>query len=47
MLKVVGHGDRVGGVAWHPQSTLSLESSVVNLASGASDDIINLWSLER
>ncbi|CAG8672850.1 8431_t:CDS:10, partial [Racocetra fulgida] len=41
-----GHADRIGGVAWHPQSTLSIDKSVVNLASGAADGLINLWSLE-
>ncbi|CAG8570859.1 14663_t:CDS:10 [Cetraspora pellucida] len=41
-----GHADRIGGVAWHPQSTLSIDKNVVNLASGAADGLINLWSLE-
>ncbi|CAG8758632.1 25017_t:CDS:10, partial [Dentiscutata erythropus] len=41
-----GHTDRIGGVAWHPQSTLSIDKSVVNLASGGADGLINLWSLE-
>jgi len=41
----VGHGDRVGGVAWHPQATLTQGEDVVNLASGAGDMNVNLWSL--
>ncbi|KAJ6518800.1 U4/U6 snRNP-specific spliceosomal protein [Mycena sanguinolenta] len=41
-----GHGDRVGGVAWHPKATLTQERSVVNLASGAGDCNVHLWSLE-
>ncbi|CAG8693020.1 623_t:CDS:2, partial [Scutellospora calospora] len=41
-----GHADRVGGVAWHPQATFSIDKSLVNLASGAADGLINLWSLE-
>ncbi|KAH7926028.1 WD40 repeat-like protein [Leucogyrophana mollusca] len=40
-----GHGDRVGGVAWHPQATLSQGEELVNLASGAGDMCVNLWSL--
>ncbi|KAL4065853.1 WD40-repeat-containing domain protein [Scleroderma yunnanense] len=42
-----GHGDRVGGVAWHPQATLTQGDNVVNLASGAGDMNINLWSLNN
>ncbi|KAK7015311.1 WD40-repeat-containing domain protein [Favolaschia claudopus] len=41
-----GHGDRVGGVAWHPQATLTQQPSLVNLASGAGDCNVHLWSLE-
>ncbi|KAI0272569.1 U4/U6 snRNP-specific spliceosomal protein [Gloeopeniophorella convolvens] len=40
-----GHSDRVGGVAWHPQATLSQSADSVNLASGAGDACVNLWSL--
>ncbi|KIY51317.1 U4/U6 snRNP-specific spliceosomal protein [Fistulina hepatica ATCC 64428] len=40
-----GHTDRVGGVAWHPQATLSLSPDAANLASGAGDNNVNLWSL--
>ncbi|KAI5999333.1 WD40-repeat-containing domain protein [Pisolithus orientalis] len=32
-----GHGDRVGGVAWHPQATLTQGEGLVNLVSGAGD----------
>ncbi|CAG8440228.1 3056_t:CDS:10 [Diversispora eburnea] len=42
-----GHTDRIGGVAWHPDSTLSIDKSVVNLASGAADSMIHLWSLDN
>ncbi|CAG8489645.1 3655_t:CDS:10 [Paraglomus occultum] len=41
------HTDRVGGIAWNPESTLSLSSSVVNLASGGADSFIYLWSLDK
>ncbi|KAG6821436.1 hypothetical protein H0H93_010160 [Arthromyces matolae] len=41
-----GHEDRVGGVAWHPQATLTQEKGVVNLASGGGEGSVNLWSLE-
>ncbi|RDX48207.1 U4/U6 snRNP-specific spliceosomal protein [Lentinus brumalis] len=40
-----GHTDRVGGVAWHPQATLSQSEDAVNMVSGAADQSINLWSL--
>ncbi|KAG1807889.1 WD40-repeat-containing domain protein [Suillus variegatus] len=40
-----GHGDRVGGVAWHPQATLTQGEGLVNLVSGAGDMCVNLWSL--
>ena len=42
-----GHTDRVGGVAWHPQATLSQSEDVVNMVSGAADQTVNLWSLNR
>ncbi|KAF8475189.1 U4/U6 snRNP-specific spliceosomal protein [Russula ochroleuca] len=40
-----GHSDRVGGVAWHPQATLSQSADSVNLVSGAGDACVNVWSL--
>ncbi|KAH8108340.1 U4/U6 snRNP-specific spliceosomal protein [Phellopilus nigrolimitatus] len=40
-----GHGDRVGGVAWHPRATLSQSEEAVNLVSGAGDFNLHLWSL--
>ena len=42
-----GRTDRVGGVAWHPQATLSQSEDVVNMVSGAADQTVNLWSLNR
>lgn len=42
-----GHADRVGGVAWHPQATLTQGEGLVNLVSGAGDMNVNLWSLDR
>ncbi|KAF8202170.1 U4/U6 snRNP-specific spliceosomal protein [Pholiota molesta] len=33
-----GHSDRIGGVAWHPQATLSQ-------VSGGGEGSVNLWSL--
>lgn len=44
---LLGHSDRVGGVAWHPQATLSQSTDSVNLVSGAGDACINVWSLNR
>ncbi|KAJ4469528.1 U4/U6 snRNP-specific spliceosomal protein [Lentinula aciculospora] len=40
-----GHSDRVGGVAWHPQATLSQSPDSANLVSGAADCNVHLWSL--
>ncbi|CDS82033.1 related to PRP4-U4/U6 small nuclear ribonucleoprotein [Sporisorium scitamineum] len=40
------HTDKVGGLAWHPQATLSQDPSAVNLVSGAGDASVCLWSLE-
>lgn len=42
-----GHNDRAGAIVWHPQSTISLSSSSLNLASCAADGSISLWDLER
>jgi len=41
------HSDRVGGVAWHPQATLSQPETALNLASGGADGTVALWSLKR
>lgn len=40
-----GHSDRVGGVAWHPQATLSQAEDLVNLVSGGGEGNVLLWSL--
>lgn len=41
-----GHNvERIGGLAWHPQSTLSQPPSSANLATGAADGNICLWPL--
>ncbi|KAI6126401.1 WD40-repeat-containing domain protein [Pisolithus croceorrhizus] len=45
VLRSTATGDRVGGVAWHPQATLTQGEGLVNLASGAGDKNVNLWSL--
>ncbi|KAF8074852.1 U4/U6 snRNP-specific spliceosomal protein [Lyophyllum atratum] len=42
-----GHEDRVGGVAWHPQATLTQGANLVNLVSGGGEGNVNLWSLDR
>jgi U4/U6 small nuclear ribonucleoprotein PRP4 len=44
---IKGHSDRVGGVAWHPNATLTQGADLVNLASGAGDMNVHLWSLSR
>jgi len=40
-----GHSDRVGGVAWHPQATLSHGPDLVNLVSGGTEGNVNMWSI--
>lgn len=47
LTAIAGHSDRVGGVAWHPEATLSQGESLVNLVSGSGDTNVHLWSLER
>jgi len=42
-----GHTDKVGGLAWHPQATLSQSNTEVNLATGAADSNIHLWNLAQ
>lgn len=41
-----GHTDRVGGLSWHPEATLTLDAGSANLASGAGDGTIHLWSVD-
>lgn len=42
-----GHTDRIGGIAFHPEATISLEKSVMNFATSGADSAIHLWSLEK
>ncbi|KAI8097248.1 WD40-repeat-containing domain protein, partial [Halteromyces radiatus] len=44
---LAGHSDRVGGVAFHPESTLTLDKSVVNFATSGAEGSIKLWSLDN
>ncbi|KAL4609471.1 U4/U6 small nuclear ribonucleoprotein Prp4 [Arapaima gigas] len=41
-----GHNTNVGAISFHPQATLTLEESDINLASCAADGSVKLWSLE-
>lgn len=42
-----GHNnERLGGLAWHPQATLSQSPSALNLATGAADNNVCLWPLQ-
>uniref|UniRef100_A0A0P4Y860 U4/U6 small nuclear ribonucleoprotein Prp4 n=1 Tax=Daphnia magna TaxID=35525 RepID=A0A0P4Y860_9CRUS len=41
-----GHKCSVGAIVFHPQSTLSLESSELNMASCSMDGAVKLWNLE-
>lgn len=43
--KVTGHVDKVSGLAWHPQATLSLPDSVFNLVTGGGEGDVCLWDL--
>ncbi|GAA5981989.1 hypothetical protein JCM10908_004694 [Rhodotorula pacifica] len=42
-----GHKERIGGVAWHPQATVSQTASSVNFATSGADNDIKLWDLEK
>ncbi|KAL0145985.1 WD40 repeat-like protein [Mucor lusitanicus] len=46
VLTLKGHNDKVGGVAFHPEATISQEKSALNLASSGADGLIQLWNLE-
>ncbi|CAO3677685.1 unnamed protein product [Umbelopsis ramanniana] len=41
-----GHTDRIGGVVFHPQSTISQDKASLNIATGGADSNIHLWNLE-
>jgi len=41
-----GHNERVGAIVFHPQSTISLESSAANMVSCGVDGVVQLWNLE-
>lgn len=42
-----GHSERIGGLSWHPEATLTMGAESANLASGAADGNIHLWSLAQ
>jgi U4/U6 small nuclear ribonucleoprotein PRP4 len=45
-----GHTNKVGGISWFPGATIperGVSSDSVNLASGAADGQVNLWSLTK
>lgn len=42
-----GHSERIGGVAWHPEATLSQSATAVNFATSGADNVIKLWGLEK
>ncbi|GAA5943438.1 U4/U6-U5 snRNP complex subunit PRP4 [Sporobolomyces koalae] len=41
-----GHSERIGGVAWHPDATLTQSPTAVNFATSGADNLIKLWDLE-
>ncbi|KAI8901232.1 hypothetical protein BC833DRAFT_617770 [Globomyces pollinis-pini] len=47
LLSLKGHRDRVSGLDWHPQATLSQSPNAVNLVTGATDGGVHLWSLAQ
>ena len=42
----VAHKERIGGVAWHPQATLSQSRRALNFATSGADNDVKLWSLD-
>lgn len=47
LMSLKGHRDRVCGLDFHPQSTLSQSHSALNLVTGALDGTCHLWSLKN
>ncbi|KAJ8656388.1 hypothetical protein O0I10_007956 [Lichtheimia ornata] len=47
LITFKGHTDRIGGIAFHPEATISLDKSVMNFATGSADSMIHLWNLEK
>lgn len=41
------HNEKVGGLSWHPRATIGQDSKAINLVTGAADDKVCLWSLDR
>jgi len=45
-----GHTDRIGGISWFPEATLTgtnVSPDAVNLASGGAEGNVHLWSLNQ
>lgn len=41
-----GHSDKVSGLSWHPQATITQPSSALNVATGSADGDVMLWNLD-
>ena len=41
-----GHSERISGLAWHPQATLSQSATALNLVTAGCDSVAKLWPLE-
>ncbi|KAJ1977944.1 hypothetical protein H4R35_002095 [Dimargaris xerosporica] len=41
-----GHTDRISGIAFHPQATVSLDAAGPNVATCAADNLVHLWSFD-
>lgn len=46
VARMTAHKERIGGVAWHPQGTLSQSRTAANFATSGADNDIKIWSLE-
>lgn len=42
----VAHKERIGGVAWHPQATLSQSRTAANFATSGADNDVKIWGLD-
>ncbi|RCH83047.1 U4/U6 small nuclear ribonucleoprotein Prp4, partial [Rhizopus stolonifer] len=47
LLTLKGHDDKIGGIAFHPEATISQEKSALNLATSGAEGLIQLWGLEK
>ncbi|KAI8970366.1 WD40-repeat-containing domain protein [Mycotypha africana] len=46
ILTLKGHNDKVGGVVFHPEATITQEKSALNIATSGAEGEIQLWNLQ-